>query len=229
VALGSAGDLDPTFDTDGRVTTVFASGSVANAVAVQPNGRIVVVGAAAGPSLLASSRWPGTSPTARSTRPPTEMGWPRRRSAGVGSDEARSVAIQSNGKIVVAGTDSRMRFAVARYLIDGSLDPAFGNGGIVTTDISLRDDIGFDVAIHANGRIVVAGTSSVGFSFARYRTDGTLDATFGGEASSPFGERDRSRAGRAARRQDRCDGIRRAGIGGGATGPRWPTGSFLRR
>ncbi|MCS6924427.1 MAG: delta-60 repeat domain-containing protein [Candidatus Binatia bacterium] len=58
--------------------------------------------------------------------------------AGSGGDAMRRVAIQKDGKIVLAGTCANARhtnFAVLRYLPDGSLDSTFGGDGIVTTRI----------------------------------------------------------------------------------------------
>lgn len=101
-------------------------------------------------------------------------------------DDGYSVAVQPDGKIVVAGysrVGSYEDFAVARYLADGSLDPSFGNGGKVTTDLSLSRDFGRSVALQRDGKILVAGESWMGgsykFSLLRYEPDGTLDDTFG--------------------------------------------------
>jgi uncharacterized delta-60 repeat protein len=180
-ALAAPGDLDPGFGTGGTVVTAFPVGSFANAVAVQPDGRIVAVGAAAGPSdtgEFAVARY-----EAGGSLDPTFSGDGMLTTpiAG-GGDEARSVAIQSNGRIVVAGTDSRQRFAVARYRPNGTLDPTFGVNGIVRTDLTPRDDIGYDLVIQPDGKIVVvgvAGQPSPSFAVVRYRRDGTLDPTFG--------------------------------------------------
>lgn len=172
------GDLDTSFGQGGRVTTLFPDGSFANAVAIQQDGRIVAVGAAAGPSLsgeFAVARYetdgsldPGFDEDGMVTTP----------IAG-GGDEARSVAIQPNGKIVVAGTDSRQRFAVLRYLGDGRLDPRFGTDGIVRSDLTSGEDIGFDVAIQRDGKIVVAGSAGGRIAVVRYLRDGRLDRAFG--------------------------------------------------
>ena len=109
-----------------------------------------------------------------------------------GSDSAQAVAIQSDGKIVAAGGTFSFPsgdFAVARYNVDGSLDPTFGSGGKVTTDFG-----GFDAAsavvIQPDGRIVAAGRSGGGdFALARYNADGSLDPTFGsgGKVTTDFG------------------------------------------
>jgi uncharacterized delta-60 repeat protein len=93
-----------------------------------------------------------------------------------GSADARAnaVAIQADGRIIVAGQLSPDgMLALARYDVDGTLDPAFGVAGKVTTDITAP---GFAVAIQSDGKIVVAGGVLL-----RYNTNGTPDATFGGD------------------------------------------------
>lgn len=180
-ALAAAGDLDPGFDGDGKVTTPFPVGSFANALAIQADGKIVAVGAAAGDTgtgEFAIARYEtdggldGTFGAGGTVTTPI---------AGGGGDEARSVAIQPNGKIVVGGTDSFERFAIVRYRADGTLDDSFGGDGIVRTDMSPSEDIAYGVAIQANGRIVAVGRAGLKSRFAlvRYRSDGTLDRSFG--------------------------------------------------
>ena len=100
-------------------------------------------------------------------------------------DEARALAIQADGKIVVAGRSSSgadYDFAVVRYDDDGSLDTTFGAGGIVITPVGIND-VFYALAIQADGKIVAAGDSSNGadydFAVARYNDDGSLDTTFG--------------------------------------------------
>jgi uncharacterized delta-60 repeat protein len=179
------GDLDPAFGTGGIVTTAFPVGSFASAVAIQADGRIVAVGAAAGSSVkgeFAVARYDNDG-----TLDPTfdTDGMLTTPIAG-GGDEACSVAIQADGRIVVAGSDSRKRFAVVRYLPDGALDRSFGGNGIVRTNVTSGDDVAYDMAIQRDGRIVVvggAGSSSRSFAVVRYRRDGTLDRTFGGDGT----------------------------------------------
>jgi uncharacterized delta-60 repeat protein len=182
-AMATDGDLDPSFGEDGRVTTDFPVGSFATAVAIQDDGKIVAVGAAAGPSEtgeFALARYEedgGLDPSFG------EGGMVTTAIAGGGGDEARSVAIQENGRIVVAGTDSWQRFAVIRYRPNGQLDDSFGGGdGIVRTNFTPGDDMAWDVALQRDGKIVAvggAGFGHEGFQIARYQRDGTLDPTFG--------------------------------------------------
>src|SRR5215468_3450092 len=111
-------------------------------------------------------------------------------SAGAGN-----VAIQPDGKLVVAGTISqngRTDFAVSRYNTDGTLDAGFGVGGKVTTDFFDGYDVGSGVVIQADGKIVVGGTVGTNpfadFGLARYNSNGTLDTTFGtgGKVNASF-------------------------------------------
>ena len=184
-ALAAPGDLDQDFGVGGTVVTTFPVGSFANAVAIQSDGRIVAVGAAAGPSNtgeFAVARYE----TDGSLDPTFSGDGMLTTPIAGGGDEARSVAIQSNGRIVVAGTDSRQRFAVVRYRSNGTPDPTFGGNGIVRTDLTPRDDIGYDIVIQPDGKIVVvgvAGLPSPSFALVRYRRNGSLDPTFGERGS----------------------------------------------
>ena len=105
---------------------------------------------------------------------------------GRASAQANAVAIQSDGRIVAVGSGfgKRGAFAVARYRKQGALDPTFGGDGRVVTPFDSGE--GFGVAIQDDGRIVVAGRMADArgksrFALARYRRDGTLDPTFGGD------------------------------------------------
>jgi uncharacterized delta-60 repeat protein len=106
---------------------------------------------------------------------------------GLGHDWARGVAIQSDGKIVVAG-DSNDDFALARYNTNGSLDTTFDGNGKVNTPVapgSSRDEA-YAVAIQADGKIVAGGIAEVvtfddDYALARYNTNGSLDTSFDGD------------------------------------------------
>jgi uncharacterized delta-60 repeat protein len=94
-----------------------------------------------------------------------------------------AVEIQPDNKIVVAGTDGDL--SVARYNSDGSLDLGFGDKGITSTPLSIENDIGEDLKIQNDGKIIVAGrqfdSGSSRFALLRYETNGTLDETFNGD------------------------------------------------
>jgi uncharacterized delta-60 repeat protein len=96
---------------------------------------------------------------------------------------AEAVAVQADGKIVAAGS-SDDKFAVARFNRHGSLDTNFGADGTITTNFTAGSDFASSIAVQADGKIVAAGQSGGAnpkFALARYNTDGTLDAAFGGD------------------------------------------------
>ncbi|MBI2826658.1 MAG: hypothetical protein HYX69_18450 [Planctomycetia bacterium] len=120
---------------------------------------------------------------------------------GASTDEARSVALQSDGKIVAAGytfDGNDIDFALTRYNTDGTLDTTFDGDGKLTTDFAGNDDTARSVFVQAgpSGKILVAGSTFNGtdydFALARYNSDGTLDATFGagGKVVTPVGSGD---------------------------------------
>lgn len=88
-------------------------------------------------------------------------------------DGALAVALQTDGKIVVAGHTSNINsnFAVARYDSNGTLDTSFGNGrGVLTVDFFRFTDIGENVLVQPDGKIVVSGqaqNSVGGYGLAR--------------------------------------------------------------
>src|SRR5262249_45931910 len=103
--------------------------------------------------------------------------------------EIGGIAVQPDAKIVVAGTTAGESFLLARYLADGTLDPSFGDGGYVETQVG---EWGFAsaIALQPDGKIVVGGGSYQGdyqgatqvsdeFSLARYNSNGSLDSSFG--------------------------------------------------
>ncbi len=184
------GSLDSSFDSDGKVTTTIGEADYATSVVVQSDGKIVVAGSSAtgGDSNFALIRF-NTDGSLDSSFDPAVT------PIGSANDEAYSVAIQSNGKIVVAGysdNGAQRVFAVARYNTDGSLDSSFNSDGKVTTAIG-SDDLAKSVAIQSDGKIVVAGSSSNGsdndFALIRYNTDGSLDSSFAsdGKVITVFG------------------------------------------
>ena len=160
----SNGVKDTSFGDNGRVRTRWREDtSVAKDVALQADGKIVAAGY--------SGDWPEYDfALARYTRGGrldttfSDDGKKRTNFTG-GLDEARGLVIQANGRIVVAGVaappDHRRQanFALARYRANGELDHTFSDDGKVRTRFGASsNDYGNDVALQANGRIVVAGT-----------------------------------------------------------------------
>jgi serralysin len=105
-----------------------------------------------------------------------------------GNDGGYSVAVQADGKLVVAGygdNDSSWDFELVRYNANGNLDASFSGDGQLTTAIGASDDVGNSVTVQTDGKILVAGYSGIGstydFALVRYNTDGSLDASFSGD------------------------------------------------
>ncbi len=174
------GSLDPSFSGDGKQTTGFGGDGEANGVAIQADGKIVVVGNggpdARGDVDFALARYNPNGSLDRSFsgdgKQTTDFG---------GNDFASGVAVQANGRIVAVGTGSDGAFALARYNPNGSLDPSFSGDGKRITDFHAI--YGADgVALQANGKIVAVGDAANGdFALARYNPDGSLDPSFAGD------------------------------------------------
>jgi uncharacterized delta-60 repeat protein len=104
-------------------------------------------------------------------------------------DMGTTVAVQTDGKIVVAGGAGwarNPRFVLIRYNTDGTLDTSFSGDGRVTTQFTRHDDPVAGLALQADGKIVVSGGAgqdgpNSNFALARYNSDGTLDDAFGGD------------------------------------------------
>jgi len=185
-SAAAPGALDSSFNVDGKVTTKFEYGShYVGGVALQPNGKILVAGRVKefdgrfaivryNPDGSLDHTWGGdglveTNLTSR-------------------GDGAQAVAVQVDGKVVAAGFAGRGsgRFAVVRYRRHGGLDTTFSGDGVKATNFTNGLDEAFDVAIRADGKIVLAGGTRVfalrgSFALARYNPHGTLDDTFGGD------------------------------------------------
>ncbi|HEV8623968.1 MAG TPA: Ig-like domain-containing protein [Acidimicrobiia bacterium] len=188
-AHAAAGDLDSSFGAGGKLTTDFGGYEGASAVAIQSDGKIVVAGYTSGASEdFAVARY-NTNGSPDSSfdgdgKLTTDFG---------GYEGASAVAIQSDGKIVVAGYTSGASddFAVARYNSNGSLDTGFSGDGKLTTDFGGYEGASA-VAIQSDGKIVVAGYTSGAsddFAIARYNSNGSLDTGFSGDgkATTDFG------------------------------------------
>jgi uncharacterized delta-60 repeat protein len=214
VAAGSAGDanprfalaryrrngtLDASFDGDGRVTTDLTTGygsEGAADIAIQLDGQIVVAGVAGDPEG-SDTKFALLRYNPDGTLDPTfGEGGHVLTDFTAGFDAAAGLEIQTDGKIVAAGSATEpvgeegpppiSGFAVARYNADGSLDSSFGAGGKVITEFTAGFDLASDVALQADGKIVAAGGAGGGgqggaLAVARYNSDGSLDTSFSGD------------------------------------------------
>jgi uncharacterized delta-60 repeat protein len=201
-AHAAAGDLDTSFGFGGKVVTdvsqtpdPFNPDSQEESawdVAIQPDGKIIAAGFAINPTN-------GTSDFAVIRYNPDGS---LDTSFGIGSqvltdfnnstDIAFAIALQADGRIVVAGLASAPNlaptFAVARYTSNGELDQSFGTAGKVTVFFNkihgksvgaLVASMIWDVAIQSDGKIVLAGDADAKFGLARLGPDGSIDLTFG--------------------------------------------------
>lgn len=157
------GTLDTGFGSNsGYVTTDFGQTvDAAHDVTIQPDGKIVMAGAASGDFALARYDGDGALDTsfAEGGRTTTDF--------GDVADVAFAVTIQPDGKILAVGKANptgtgNQKVALARFLADGSLDASFGDGGRVTFPFVAEDDLGWSdaraVVLRPNGKIVVVGT-----------------------------------------------------------------------
>jgi uncharacterized delta-60 repeat protein len=202
--FAAPGDLDATFGRGGQATSDFGrSNDIANAAALQPDGKIVTAGirfvgnsASTGDFLVARYNTDGTidKTFGQNGSVVTDFGM---------TESASAVAIQPDGKIVVAGgtypTFPFLGFyALARYNSNGTLDTSFGTGGLVITTFNSQGAFASALVLQPDGKILAAGTkyinftsdqsSDTDFGIARYNTDGTLDTSFGvgGEVATDF-------------------------------------------
>jgi uncharacterized delta-60 repeat protein len=205
IASAAGGELDPSFSGDGWLRTLEVRSPSTNYlpagaedVALQPDGKIVAVGEVQN----GTSHWyfgvfrylPDGSLDPSFAR----RGWT---ALDLGSFEfAHAVAVQRDGKIVVAGETDCPRaicFALVRFAPDGSVDRGFGANGVVRTMFEQCGCAAYDVAVQPDGKLVAAGRrfrygdaqDDQLFAVARYLPDGRLDRTFSrdGRASVDFG------------------------------------------
>jgi uncharacterized delta-60 repeat protein len=180
-----AGTLDPSFGDNGITrTSLNYYGDSARAVIIDQNDHILVAGISDNGSdydfSLARYNQDGSLDKTFNSDGIVST------QIGSGDDQATAIALQKNGKIVVAGYTSSGEdtdFALARYNQDGSLDQNFGLGGIVVLPIGMGNDRANAIAIQDDGSIVVAG-SAVGTTgevavVTRFNTTGSVDKSFG--------------------------------------------------
>jgi len=181
------GSLDTTFNGTGIVTTAIGTiADMAFALAIQPDGQLVVAGFSYSltdtQDEFALVRY-NTDGSLDATFNTTGM---VTTAIGSHNDQAHALAIQADGKLVAAGySDNGTQdvFALVRYNPDGSLDTTFNSTGMVTTAIGTIADLASALVIQPDGQLVAAGLSiTTGtrneFALVRYNTDGSLDTTF---------------------------------------------------
>ena len=180
----TSGTLDTSFNSTGTNTTLIGDGSAAYSVVIDSSGNYVTAGVA----ILSGTPNTALVRYTSSGTPDSSFG-----TSGVvttqiaNNSEGFALALQSDGKIVVAGfanVSGYPNFAIARYnATDGSLDTTFNSGGTlpgtVTTAVGSQSHA-YALAIDSSSNLVAAGKSDDAFALARYTSTGSLDTSFGG-------------------------------------------------
>ena len=183
--LAAPGDLDPSFDGDGRVLTDFGGFDRPFDVVRQSDGKLV----AAGVSFINGSDDFSLARYNPDGSLDTEFGVLGRTVTDLGgNDGVSALVVQPDGNLVAAGFSNSggiPAFALARYRPDGSLDPGFGNGGIVRDVVGGIAAFSSSLVRQPDGKLVAAGaagnlaTIGVDLALSRYNPDGSLDTSFG--------------------------------------------------
>ena len=178
--------IDKSFDGDGNTILDINTTDDIRDMVIAPDGKIIV----AGKTFTGSFKEFAVARFNSDGSPDNTFG-----SAGfvttevsIMDDEAWGVALQSDGKIVVAGYSqyaTYCEYGVVRYNTDGSMDNGFGSGGIVTTSVNIGSGWGYiyTMAIQSDGKIIIGGsspgaTNEQDITLVRYNTDGSLDTGF---------------------------------------------------
>ena len=176
--LHAGGTLDLTFSGDGKVRTdLLGADDFGNDVVLQPDGKIVVGGRSGGDVAIVRYLSDGTADSSFSGdgEAYVPFGW-----------FGNAVALSGTRILVAGSSNDGDDFFLARLTRGGVLDTRFGGGdGWVETDFSGGHDSAHDLAVQADGRIVLAGEASVAgdpdFALASYSAGGALDSTFSGD------------------------------------------------
>jgi len=187
----SDGTLDKTFGRSGKVIQPIGSDNDEGySLAIQPDGKILLGGYCKNGSnrdfCIARFNSDGTLDTSFGSSGKVIQ------PIGSSNDEGYSLAIQSDGKILLGGFCD-YEFCIARFNSDGTLDTTFGSSGKVIQPIGSANDRGQSLAIQPDGKILLGGYCSNGsnwdFCIARFNSNGTLDTTFGssGKVIQPIG------------------------------------------
>ncbi len=179
----SNGMLDPSFGGNGKVVTDLGGNDLAYQLVQQTDGKIVLAGYSviAGVDRFAVARYNNDGSLDASFNGNGRVTF----TFGSASADAYSVALQSDGKIVLAGlvtTNGNSDFAMMRLTTYGNVDTSFGVNGFVTTPIGSGADKSFGIDIQPDDKILLTGYStgtSDDIAVVRYNANGSLDTTFG--------------------------------------------------
>ncbi|MBL4733685.1 MAG: cadherin domain-containing protein, partial [Rhizobiaceae bacterium] len=182
VRYNTDGTVDTSFGGgDGIVTTDFNGGvDFANDIIVQPDGRIIVAGRMNNGSNydFAVVRYLSDGSLDTSFSGDGKMNLHIN-----GSDSAEAIALQSDGKILIAGntSNSSIGFSIVRLNSDGTFDTSFSGDGIANANISGGQDLVYGMTIQSDGKILLSGYATNKFALVRFNSDGSLDTSFSGD------------------------------------------------
>ena len=175
IRYNNNGTLDTSFGIGGQVITPIENRSEGNSLVIQTDGKIILGGYSKQYINLVRYNKNGVLDT----------------TFGLGgkvitniknyySEKCKSIAIQSDGKIVLGGygqhnNNDKSYFLLVRYHNNGILDSTFGTNGIVIGNIGKANTMG----IQNDGKILLGGYSNLSFALERYNSNGSLDSTFG--------------------------------------------------
>ena len=189
------GSLDPGFGGGrGSVRTAIGTGDdFASALARQSDGKLIAAGYASNGLSSEAKDFAVVRYLPDGSRDPGFGSAGIVRTHVYGEDFGTAVLQQSDGRIVVAGygyiTGVGYNVCLVRYLADGTLDPSFGSGGKVISDLGASNERVKAMLQQPDGKLVVAGNASGDILLARYNDDGSLDPSFGvgGKVNTPVG------------------------------------------
>ena len=192
IRYNSNGSLDTSYNGSGKVVTAITpSEDQANAMVIQMDGKIVLVGYSYNLNYdIAAVRYNSDGSLDFSFG-----------NSGISLIELKNatdliidIAVQPDNKIVAVGygNNNYRDIAIARYNPNGSLDTSFGVNGIVSTSLGNTNSLANSVVIQPDGKILVGGitntfTNNTDFAVLRYNSDGSLDTTFGTSGILTFG------------------------------------------
>ena len=160
----AAGLPDPSFGSGGKLT--IAGADVGQGLARQADGKFVLVGSLVNNIAPATSRFLLKRLNVDGTLDATFGNAGTVDAAFTQNAEAGGVALQADGRIVVVGTrrlSVNPNFIVARYNANGSVDTGFGSDGNLSIDFFGFTDIGENVLVQPDGKIVVSGLATQNF------------------------------------------------------------------
>ncbi len=188
VRLNPDGSVDGGFGLGGTVFLPFQYSSIVRKVIIQPDGKILTAGSTYLNGLDSEILVMRHNPNG-SLDPSFGINGVVLTNYGIGFDEANSIAIQADGRIVVAGRTTAngldSSFAIVRYEANGSLDPSFGNGGKVLSNFTASHDSAATILVQPDGKLVVIGSlaNDSDSAILRYNANGSIDTAFGSDGS----------------------------------------------